>query len=272
MKTKILLLMLVLATCVGLSSCSENKIAKDNIKQYIIDKYLNDAEIVEEAYSELYISRTTNEEELQTIFLESIENKSMGERGYATSKYLTTSPSGIAIRLMTTGCSRSVIEDIIRNDADFNKANYEAKEYFMIAFFTISKEYKTEKVTLLFSLTPNFNILETHKIPAEDSDYIYIRTIGPNSDCFNRAVDCEYNYLINEYNKYVDILEDTTYYLGVDSQYEYLKDLNSLFGYEKYKITSNKDIAVQECIKKLDWLDDKIELRDIASENIKALN
>ena len=145
MKTKILLLMLVLATCVGLSSCSENKIAKDNIKQYIIDKYLNDAEIVEEAYSELYISRTTNEEELQTIFLESIENKSMGEIGYATSKNLTTSPSGIAIRLMTTGCSRSVIEDIIRNDADFNKANYEAKEYFMIAFFTIRKEYKTEK-------------------------------------------------------------------------------------------------------------------------------
>ena len=35
MKTKTLLLMLVLATCVGLSSCSENKIAKDNIKQYI---------------------------------------------------------------------------------------------------------------------------------------------------------------------------------------------------------------------------------------------
>ena len=100
----------------------------------------------------------------------------------------------------------------------------------------------------------------------------YIRTIWTNSDCFNRAVDCEYNCLINEYKKYVDVLKDSTYYLGIDYQYEYLKDLNTLFGYEKNKITSNKDIVVQECIKELDWSDDKIELRDIASENIKALN
>ena len=108
-----------------------------------------------------------------------------------------------------------------------------------------------------------------YNIPKEDIDYLYLRTIGPNPDCITGAVDCEYNYLMVEYNKYVEALEDSAYYLGIDGQYEYLKDLNGLFGYEKYKITNNKELAVRNCVERLDKLADRIELRDKASDNIK---
>ena len=264
--------MLVLATCVFFSSCSDNeyKIAEQNVKDYFSSNYLEDGKIVEEMYSKLYVFRPTNEKELQEIFLKSIETKSLGEKGQAISKNLTSGPSGISIRLITGGCTRSVIEDIIRNDIEYRDSKYATAEYIMIALFRIRNTREIEEmIGFCFSLTPQFNVLDAYNIPKEDIDYLYLRTIGPNPDCITGAVDCEYNYLMVEYNKYVEALEDSAYYLGIDGQYEYLKDLNGLFGYEKYKITNNKELAVRNCVERLDKLADRIELRDKASDNIK---
>ena len=138
--------MLVLATCVFFSSCSDNeyKIAEQNVKDYFSSNYLEDGKIVEEMYSKLYVFRPTNEKELQEIFLKSIETKSLGEKGQAISKNLTSGPSGISIRLITGGCTRSVIEDIIRNDIEYRDSKYATAEYIMIAFFIIRNTREIE--------------------------------------------------------------------------------------------------------------------------------
>ena len=38
---------------------------------------------------------------------------------------------------------------------------------------------------------------------------------------------------------------------------------------KEYKITNNKELAVRNCVERLDKLADRIELRDKASDNIK---
>ena len=251
--------------------CSENKdalVVRQNIQAYIEEKNdKNVAVITEYKHSKLYMLSPLDETKIPNPEIPDDEDEKLVE----AINYGFNGDRGIKLSLIGSGCGNRTIDNIIENDMNLRKWGTGAKEYIMITFVTLqSVDGKlSQELGLCFRLSQELNIQDIYSVNEDDEDYVFIRLFGQTNGRFYGAVECKYNYLVKMYELYTkDLKEDK---LSTNFRYKYIKDLNDLFGTERFEYNENKEAAIETCIEKLDYYEDVRALKDRAVAIIKGL-
>lgn len=270
MRTNIAISALVIIFCCCLIGCDNNQseeIAQQNIEQYI-EEYINKnvGKVVSYKHSPLYILVPLNEDKRPKSDNENKNIDFAEALDVAMDSHL-----GVTLTLSATGCNSRAIDHIIENDAKFRKLKTGTKESIMVTFVTIqgiNNNSLTEEIGICFRLSTELNIAEIYIISGDDEDYIYTRIFGQSSGRFYGAVDCEYRHLKKMYELYGKNLNNEE--LGIDFRYRYITYLNELFGYERFEYMDDKELAITNCLNKLDSIEDLKALKDKAYEKVKS--
>lgn len=271
MKTIVLKIVIAVTFCHCLSGCNKEyenntKIAQQNIQLYIEENInKNYIKVVNYKHSPLYILIPLNEDKIP-LNTQRVNSKEVG----SIMKDVMDTYNGVTLTLAAAGCNSRAIDKIVENDADFHKWKTGAKEYIILSFPTFQSINGT--ITLeqgyCFRLSQELNIQKVYKISDEDEDYIYTRIFGQSDGRFYGAVDCEYKHLEKMYELYCKNLNMNE--LSIDFRYNYIKEMNELFGYERFEYMDNKEDAINNCLKKLDFIEDTKALKDKAYAKIKS--
>ena len=266
--TMILSSVVLLMSCGGKVVDEKTKIAQQNIQQYFEEKTrgeLSNAIVIEEyKHSDLYILTPADESKIK----EELVPEGDEEKEFEHILHVADNFVGLAL----SGCNRANIEKIIENDKNYKELNTGAKEYVMVSFAKMRSANGeiSKELGICFRLSSELNITNQYSVKEDDEDYVYTRLFGQSSGRFYGAVDCQYDYLERMYDYYVSCLNNDE--LNFVNKFVFLKELNSLFEYERFKYMDDRKACVENCLKQLDSYEDKKVLKDKAYAKIKTFN
>ncbi|MBQ8554189.1 MAG: hypothetical protein IJ431_08350 [Alistipes sp.] len=266
LKTVILTSVILLMSCGGTVVDEKTEIAQQNIQQYfeeIARESFSGAAVIDGyKHSDLYILTPADESKIKE------EPAPEGDEEKEFEHILHVADNFVGLAL--SGCNRSNIEKIIENDKNYRELNTGAKEYVMVSFVKIRSTNGeiSKELGACFRLSSELNITNQYSVKEDDEDYVYTRLFGQSSGRFYGAVDCQYDYLERMYDYYVSCLNNDE--LSFVNKFVFLKELNSLFEYERFKYMDDRKACVENCLKQLDSYEDKKVLKDKAYAKIKT--
>lgn len=259
-------LVIALVSCSRAEVSKESEIAQQYAQQFLEEKIgtivPGEGSINGYKHSDLYI--LTPEDESKVVEIEGPGNDESKFAEFAMQ--IANSFVGLAI----DGCNRACIEGIIYNDRNYKEWETGAKDYIMVSFVSVQgvKDESLKEIGICFRFSKDMNIINTYSVKEEDEDYVYTRLFGQTTGRYYGAVDCQYDYLERMYDNYVETLKDDN--LSIDFRYGYIKVLNDLFEYERFKYTDNRSICLESCLEQLNEYEDKKVLKDRAYAKIKS--
>lgn len=252
----------------SLAACDNRDVreAQQNVRNYFEEELSSNSEklsIEKCMYSDLYILTPYDENKV----VKPIEPDRNDEE--KTLEYMLDLFDS-AVILSVNGCSRGIIEAIIKNDANYRKWKTGAKEYVMISYAKVKHAHSEdiEEFGLCFRLSRDLNIINVYPVTEDDDDYVYLRLFGQTSGRFYGAVDCQFEYLERMYNHYVGYIKGNE--VNLSYKFVCVKKLNALFGEERFEYMDDREACVDNCIKQLDDYEDIKVLKNKAYATIKS--
>lgn len=263
------LVLSLIFSAITLTGCKDGKTteAEKTVREYI-EQLGCEIDAIE--YSKLYIAEPSAEdaERLAKEFQDRLkEITSIEKRMEVTLKHISSMSN--PVDLVVNGVTVSVIDNTIDNNVKFREDDVNAGEYAMVAFFT--EKDNGQEMALYIRMTEELNIYKHNSIKPDMIDYAYCKMIDYDESRKVKATKAKYDDILGRYNRFFEKIKDNTSESDIDDKFSYIKRVNELFEYERYKIHSDKRKTVKECIQNYDYRSDKRELMDVAAKYIKSL-
>lgn len=131
-----LIYMFISLLIISFLSCeNKEKIAQENIKQYLIDNIREGTKVEFNKFSDLYILNPKDNSKIPSPDTSDYEKESAHDFGELFSLYA----SGLSLAL--EGCTPPILQGIIDNDKKFREWGTGGDEFIMICFFTGTDKY-----------------------------------------------------------------------------------------------------------------------------------
>ena len=151
-------------------SCSIDSVVEKNIKEYFYEEF-PEYKIISSEFSRLYILHPLDDEKIP-----SPETDDFAEK---FSHSMTVSGAGTALTLISNGCNRNAIDQIVEGDEIFRKWETGAEDYVKVGFFRVEDEDKdVEKVGICFKVDSLYNVANMYLV--SDYKYVYSKVFDKN--------------------------------------------------------------------------------------------
>lgn len=151
-------------------SCSTDSIVEKNIKNYFNEEF-PEYKILSAEFSRLYILHPLDDEK--------IPSPDTTDFAATFAHSMSMTGAGAALSLISNGCNRNAINQIVENDEIFRKWETGAVDYVKVGFLRIEDEDKdVEKIGICFKIDSLYNVANMYLV--SDDRYVYSKVFDKN--------------------------------------------------------------------------------------------
>lgn len=151
-------------------SCSNDSLVEKNIEDFLHQEF-PEYDIISAEYSRLFILHPLNDDKIPA--------PDTSDFSATFSHSMTTTGAGTAISLISNGCNRSAINQVVECDELFRRWETGAVDYVKIGFMKLGhKKDGIEDIGICFKIDSLYNVVQMYLV--SDDEYVYNKVFDNN--------------------------------------------------------------------------------------------